>query len=255
MIHIQIKGKRYKVKLYKLIPMVIILLSVTALSAVTLFALISADGPKTESSPVLEVNTVTTDDEETIYNSEEVAQSAAEPQVMKPANLPENLYDLVISESEVNNIPAEFVLAVMKTETQSFNTDAINYNSNGTYDSGIMQINSSNINWMSEKFDCPEFASNPCDPVANITVGIRYLASIYTAYQQHYGEDITKCILATAGAYNRGVSNQNKYKNIYEYNAKVFAHYSNIANGIDVNIDYAKEMPSILNYLRNEVIL
>ena len=260
MIHVNYKGRRYIVKLYRLIPIIIIiaLFIVTALSM--RFIVIQTDNSvkSDKLEPTIEVNTSDRDKTYTQPVAEVTSVEPSEeikPQVMKPDELPQHLYDLVISECAANDIPAEFVLAIMKTETQSFNTDAVNYNTNGTYDSGIMQINSSNISWMADKFNCPEFANNPKDATANITVGIRYLASIYTAYKQHYGNDMTKCILATAGAYNRGVGNQNKYKNIYQYNARVFAHYCNIVNGIDTNIDYSKEMPAIIDYLKTQVIL
>lgn len=174
---------------------------------------------------------------------------------MRPEKLPESLFQVVISECEANNIPVNVVLAVMKTETQDFNTKAVNYNSNGTYDSGIMQINSSNIPGFAKRYNCPEFATNPHDAVANITVGVRYLAENYNVYLEHYEGDTLKTLLATAGAYNRGVGNQNKYKNIYEYNARVYAHWCNLENGIDANINYAEVIPNIKEELQRTVQL
>lgn len=255
MIHIRIKGRRFRVNLYRFTSKIIILFTISAVCV----HLISSHIETTRKPEQVILN-----DETSVNIVDPVVEEAdvqmsepitSEYTVMRPESLSPELYDLVISESEICNIPAEIVLAIMKTETQSFNTKAINHNSNGTYDSGIMQINSSNIDWMAETYNCPEFRNNPQDAKANIAVGIRHLASIYNAYFQHYNGDVTKCLLATAGAYNRGIGNQNKYRNVYEYSARVFAHYSNIVNHIDTNINYAEEIPQILAYLKNKVIL
>lgn len=255
MIHIRIKGRRFRVNLYRFTSIMTILFTIIAVCV----HLVSSHIETTRKSEQIIVNDKTSvnivDPVVEECDTQISEPATAEYTVMRPESLSAELYDLVILESEAYNIPAEIVLSIMKTETQSFNTEAINYNSNGTYDSGIMQINSSNINWMAETYNCPEFRNNPKDAKANITVGIRHLASIYNAYFQHYNGDITKCLLATAGAYNRGISNQNKYRNVYEYSARVFAHYSNIVNHIDTNINYAQEIPQILAYLKNEVIL
>ena len=136
-------------------------------------------------------------------------------------------------------MPVEVVLAIMKTESQSFNVNARSSNPDGSYDSGIMQINSGNISAFARRYSVPEFRNNPMDPVANVTVGIRHIAEMYNAYKESYQDEI-RTLLATAGGYNRGVRNQNKYKNIYDYNTKTYLHYQNIINNIDANIDYSK---------------
>ena len=178
-----------------------------------------------------------------------------EPQYFKPEKLDTYLFEVVVEECESLNIPVNLVLAVMKTETQDFNTGATNHNTNGTYDSGIMQINSSNIEHFAERYDLPEFAENPHDPENNIRIGIRYLAENYHVYYDDYNGDEIKTLLATAGSYNRGVSNQNKYKNIYDYNARVYAHYKNLEAGIDENINYQTDIPPIKEWLRNNISL
>lgn len=255
MIHVRIRGRRLRVNLYRFTSVMIILFTISAV-CVHLMSSHKETTKRVEQVIINDASSANTVDTITEKADTQISEPiTTECAVMRPASLSPELYDLVILESGIYNIPAEIVIAIMKTETQSFNTEAVNYNSNGTYDSGIMQINSSNINWMAETYNCPEFRNNPRDAKANITVGIRHLASIYNAYLQHYNGDITKCLLATAGAYNRGIGNQNKYRNIYEYSARVFAHYSNIVNHVDTNINYAEEIPQILAYLKNEVIL
>lgn len=178
-----------------------------------------------------------------------------ELEYFKPEKLDTYLFEVVVEECESLDIPVNFVLAVMKTETQNFDATATNHNTNGTYDSGIMQINSSNIQHFSESYNLPEFAENPHDPENNIRVGIRYLAENYHVYYDYYNGDEIKTLLATAGSYNRGVSNQNKYKNIYDYNARVYAHYKNLEAGIDKNINYQTAIPPIEEWLRNNISL
>lgn len=178
-----------------------------------------------------------------------------ELEYFKPEKLDTYLFEVVVEECESLDIPVNFVLAVMKTETQDFDATDTNHNTNGTYDSGIMQINSSNIHHFSESYNLPEFAENPHDPENNIRVGIRYLAENYHVYYDYYNGDEIKTLLATAGSYNRGVSNQNKYKNIYDYNARVYAHYKNLEAGIDKNINYQTAIPPIKEWLRNNISL
>ena len=170
----------------------------------------------------------------------EVEESAQpeESQAFKPQAISDELFNVIQTECANSNVPVEVVLAIMKTESQSFNVNAKSSNSDGSYDSGIMQINSSNISAFARRYNVPEFRNNPMDPVANVTVGIRHIAEMYNAYKESYQDDV-RTLLATAGGYNRGVRNQNKYKNIYDYNTKTYLHYQNIINNIDTNIDYS----------------
>lgn len=174
---------------------------------------------------------------------------------IKPKNLDAELFNVVTEECENLNIPINFVLAVMKTETQDFNVDEVGYNSNGTCDSGIMQINSSNIQYFADRYNIPEFADNPKDPIANLRVGIRHLAENYHTYLCQYEGDIDKAILAASGAYNRGAYNQNKYRNIYDYNARVYKHYTNLENGLDISVNYQTEIPVFKEELQRSISL
>lgn len=182
----------------------------------------------------------------------EYKQIREEP--FRPEALSPELFEVVVRECNASGIPINAALAIMKTETQSFSASAVNYNTNGTYDSGIMQINSSNIYTFAKKYNCPEFANDPHNAVNNITVGIRFFSELYNEYYSIYQSDV-KALLAASGAYNRGQYNQDKYKNIYEYNARVYAHYTNLCERKDVDINYAEEIPEIKNWLRTNVQL
>lgn len=185
----------------------------------------------------------------------EVLEASKNNNHIKPKNLDADLFEVVLEECENLDIPVNFVLAVMKTETQNFNVNDVSYNSNGTCDNGIMQINSSNVENFAIRYNIPEFASNPCDPIYNIRVGIRYLAEHYHTYLCQYEGDIDKSILAASGAYNRGAYNQNKYRNIYDYNARVYKHYMNLENGLDVNVNYTEEIPAFKEELQRNISL
>lgn len=245
------------------------LITMLTVLVITIVTTIIIHKPNSISQHVEEVDhihtgniTYETDEIDSSIYCETIVEEAPEVEIgqsttkyFKPANLPDELFDVVTSECENNGLPVNVALAVMKTETQDFNTEAINYNSNGTYDSGIMQINSSNVRGFSKRYDCPEFAANPNNPKANITVGIRYLAENYKVYLEHYNGDELKTLLATAGSYNRGVGGQNRYRNIYEYNARVYAHWINLENRIDININYKDEIPAIKSALIESVQL
>lgn len=181
--------------------------------------------------------------------------ASSQPKYFKPQLLDEHLFEIVVEECTKLDIPVNFVLAIMKTETQDFNIHDTSYNNNGTYDSGLMQINSSNIKHFSERYNLPEFTENPYDPENNIRIGIRHLAENYHIYYDQYGGDVIKTILATAGSYNRGKSSQDKYKNVYEYNARVYAHYQNLEADIDENINYQSDIPVIKEWLQNNISL
>lgn len=62
-----------------------------------------------------------------------------------PEGLDNYLMEVIEEECDIHNIPKEFILAVMKTETHGFNADCVSYNTDGSYDIGIMQINSGSM--------------------------------------------------------------------------------------------------------------
>lgn len=85
----------------------------------------------------------------------------------------------------------ELVLAVMWRESR-FNTNAINLNTNGTTDSGLMQINDVNRGWLYEKHGIEDLM----DPYQNIDAGTSLLGELYKKYGEHgamlayqYGEN------------------------------------------------------------------
>ena len=74
------------------------------------------------------------------------------------------------------------VLALIWRES-GFNPHAIGYNSNGTRDHGIMQINDVNINWLSRELGL----NNLMDPKENITAGTEMLSRFTEKYGLNNG--------------------------------------------------------------------
>lgn len=80
----------------------------------------------------------------------------------------------------INNVSYTLVLSMMYHESK-FDTEAISYNSNGSCDSGIMQINSCNLKLLNEEYGI----TNLQDPYENITAGV----SIISDYVNKFGEN------------------------------------------------------------------
>lgn len=99
-----------------------------------------------------------------------------------------------VKASNVYKIPKELLIAIASVES-SYNSDAINYNKNRSYDLGVMQINSSWFNRL-EKLGITEHALN--DPCQNIMVGAWILAKNISTYGftwiaiQHYNGSDTQ---------------------------------------------------------------
>lgn len=74
----------------------------------------------------------------------------------------------------------ELVLAVMWRESR-FDSNALHLNSNGTFDSGLMQINDINKKWLNEK----RGIDNLMDPYQNIDAGTAILGDLYEKYGEH----------------------------------------------------------------------
>jgi len=79
-----------------------------------------------------------------------------------------------------NNLDYEMVLALIWRESR-FEPDALGYNTNGTVDSGIMQINEVNHEWIHREYGL----DNMMDPKQNIAAGTAILGS----YKAKYGDE------------------------------------------------------------------
>jgi len=98
------------------------------------------------------------------------------------------------------NISAEILYAIAKVES-NFNPTAVNWNKNGSYDFGIMQINS---RWY--KVLGADAWSQLGDPCYNVTVGAWILADCINRYS--YTWDAVGCYNAN----NKNRRNKYNYK-------------------------------------------
>lgn len=77
---------------------------------------------------------------------------------------------MIIKKAKKLKVPVHLALALVKRESQ-FNPKAINYNTNGTTDCGLMQLNTSTFEECSQK--------ELFDPEINVDLGLGYLREMY----------------------------------------------------------------------------
>lgn len=80
------------------------------------------------------------------------------------------------------NISYDLLLAVMKKES-NFNMDIVSYNDNGSYDSGLMQINSCNLENIREIYG----VTNLLDPYDNVKIGIDMISAKINEFGERGG--------------------------------------------------------------------
>jgi len=131
------------------------------------------------------------------------------------------IYDLC----QENDITYELVLAIIWRESR-FETNALNYNTNKTYDSGLMQLNDSTQEWVSQNIDNDLNYKNPYD---NILAGISLL----------------KYYIDKTG---------NEYDGLYAYGVGLNGFYDNVNQGITTNskVDLAYEYVNKLKEIKGE---
>lgn len=100
------------------------------------------------------------------------------PEIPLSRELQKYTYDLCLEK----DVDYDLVLAVMWRESR-FELDATGYNSNGTQDSGVMQINDINKEWIAEELNVTDLY----DPQQNILAGVTMLADFIDTYGEHDG--------------------------------------------------------------------
>lgn len=116
----------------------------------------------------------------------------------------------------------DYLRAIAWQESR-FNPKAIGNNSDGSKDIGIMQINTSNIDWLRKKFPQISIKNLLANPCFNIHVGGYVLNENFKLYGRKW---------IAVGAYNAGGKNKpNTIRNRYNYARKINAHYNDIKQG------------------------
>lgn len=107
-------------------------------------------------------------------------------------------YDLSIS----------LVIAVMELESEgTFDNNLICYNTNGTYDQGIMQLNSRYHDWFGQLISETEFDAG--NVYHNIHAGIKYLSILMSELDDNYYDD--ELIIRCLNSYNMGMEGYRQY--------------------------------------------
>jgi len=119
------------------------------------------------------------------------------------------------------NVDYDLVLAIIDCESAG-NVRVLNHNKNGTNDSGLMQINSLNHEWLSRVLGVTDF----CNPFQNIQCGVYMIADLMDRHS-----DLHKILMC----YNMGEkrTKQLNRRGIYssKYSRKILDKYKELKEG------------------------
>ena len=142
----------------------------------------------------------------------------------KPELLKQEYYEYIIKMAEQEKISVESLLAIITTENELYDTEILNENTNGTYDIGLCQINSKYIDYFGEKYNIDNF--DPLSAYDSIEFLAKHFKYLATYGIDNYNLSEEDSYLFAAGAYNRGLSNECKYRNMYDYKEKFLNNYN-----------------------------
>lgn len=161
-----------------------------------------------------------------IQSEVKVAPKAVEdkkPWLRKDVPLSEDWQKLIWETSKQEEVDYDLILALMKNES-NFDFDAINYNTNGTFDSGILQVNSSNRKWVNELAGRKIDLKNDEDAML---AGILIFKYYYSAWEETAPKD--KLVFYALESYNKGIGGWKKMgKPITKYSKRIVEDSQNI---------------------------
>lgn len=103
--------------------------------------------------------------------------SESEAFYIEQISLSEELQKYIYDLCKERNISYDLILAVIKRES-NFNVNSIGYNDNGSYDSGLMQINSCHLESIEDTYGFTDIMN----PYNNVLVGIDMLSENINEY-------------------------------------------------------------------------
>ncbi|WGL99919.1 lytic transglycosylase domain-containing protein (plasmid) [Arsenophonus sp. aPb] len=130
--------------------------------------------------------------------------------------------DCFDSAGKYYQIDPDYLRAIAWQESK-FNPNAKNKNKDGSFDLGIMQINTKTFKSIKKEY--PTLTENNLliNPCLNIHLGAMILNRNFAAYGKHW---------LAIGMYNAGMRNANStIENRYHYAQKVYNHYKKIKSG------------------------
>ena len=157
----------------------------------------------------------------------EINDESDEPEYIefsnKPINMSDEYYNYVVQAAKDNNIPITVILATMTTENESYDPYAKSKNDNDTYDMGLCQVNSNYYEEFGKKYNIDNF--NPYDPKQAIEFIAKHMKYLSDYGIENYNLSDEDSYIFAAGAYNRGLGNECKYRNMYDYKEKFINNY------------------------------
>lgn len=152
-------------------------------------------------------NQVSVEKQEIVKNKQEVQIATVHVKSDRPElrNVPlsDELLDFIYYHTAKNDIDYAMFVALLKTES-NFDSQLINYNSNGTTDSGLVQMNSVNVKRLSEvikhKYDIDNV--DLFNPYHSVLLGVEELLESREYWKDTYANG--KLETAMFGSFNYG---------------------------------------------------
>lgn len=226
------KKRRRRINYKRFIPAMLILTLINVLiikGIIGLFGIVYSSVVRNEyeqtiSNEIIENDTYNESDQIAIdlYYEEKSIYS------IQPSNMCDEYFEYIVDSSKRNNIPVEVILATLTTENEVYNPNAKSKNLDGTYDMGLCQVNSAYYIEFGKQYNIDNFDPyNPQHAIEFIAKHMGHLISVAEEDFNLYNED---AYLFAAGAYNRGIGNEVKYRNMYEYKEKFINYYHDFIN-------------------------
>lgn len=119
-------------------------------------------------------------------------------------------------------IDPDYLRAIAWQES-NFNPNAKNKNKDGSFDLGVMQINSKTFNAIKNEYPTLSESDLINHPCLNIHIGAMILSRNFALYGKNW---------LAVGMYNAGMKNTNtSIKNRFHYANKIYQHYQKIKAG------------------------
>jgi soluble lytic murein transglycosylase-like protein len=153
--------------------------------------------------------------------------------IIEGIEIDEEVLEYIWGKSEEFDFDYLLVLAIIGVES-NYGRVKKNTNNNGTVDSGIMQINSSNIKWLSELAGIDNVDPNNDYHSIDMAFELMNYERKYWEEQGYTGNDVE---LVTIMAYNMGQGNMKRYLKKYgltknAYAKKVYSEVENLKSKI-----------------------
>ena len=225
---IMIKNKRYRVNKFKFVRGIICTLILIWMLSMLISSIADKVFKHDEIASIENINETDViniiDVGTPVYASDTMVDKCTIDYSIKPDGLDNTYYEWMIEISNNEEVPLEVILGIVTTENASYNPNVTNKNSNGTVDMGMCQINSAYVDYFAKKYNIDNL--DPYDVYDAVTFVARHMKDLSKYAITHYDLSETDSYIFAAGAYNRGLGNECKYRNMYHYKEKFLSNYN-----------------------------